>query len=182
VSFGNSISALAIDAQNPSTLYVAANWKVLKGTDRGTSWNELPVPLDSLVNPQGEGCDECLAVGLLAVDPQNSSTVYACGSVGVLKSVDGGATWNAMNSGLPWVPAQWDTITALVIDPQNSNNVYVAITGRVFRSTDGAAHWSEVNTGLTVTSVNTLALDPKDPRTVYAGTLGGGIFAITFVP
>ena len=89
-----------------------------------------------------------------------------------------------MNSGLtPWSPGQWDVISALVIDPQNSNTLYVAIAGRVFKSTDGAANWSEVNSGLkTLTSVTTLALDPKDPSTLYAGTSGGGMFAITFMP
>jgi uncharacterized protein (TIGR03437 family) len=135
------------------------------------------VPVDSIGD-----CDECLAIGVLAVDPQNSRTLYAAGSVGVMKSRDGGASWNAMNSGLtPWSPGQWDVITALEIDPQNSNTVYVAIAGRVFMSTDGAANWSEVNSGpKTLSSVSTLALGPKDPSTLYAGTSGGGIFEITF--
>ncbi|MSS72959.1 MAG: hypothetical protein EXS64_15920 [Candidatus Latescibacteria bacterium] len=33
--------------------------------------------------------------------------------------------------------------------------------------------WTAVNTGLTNTSVGDLAVDPKTPQTVYAGTLGG---------
>jgi hypothetical protein len=55
--------------------------------------------------------------------------------------------------------------------------------GQVFRSTDGAASWTPVDSsGLTEPFVGTLAIDPKDRSTVYAGTDGGGIFAITFVP
>jgi len=45
----------------------------------------------------------------------------------------------------------------------------------VFRSKDGAASWSAVNSGLTALSVNSLAIDPHDPSTVYAGTQGGGV-------
>jgi hypothetical protein len=131
-------------------------------------------------------CDECLAVSILRIDPRDSSTVYACGSIGVLKSVDRGATWNAMNSGLPWAPSQVSGISSFVIDPDNSKNVFGAIAGRVFRSTDGAASWSEVNAGWTATTFgghgSGLAFDPTDPSTLYVGTSGGGIHAITFVP
>jgi hypothetical protein len=190
-SFVIGFSAFAIDPQIPRTLYVASAGRVMKSIDRGENWNDLPVPLDSI-----GGCDECLAVSILTIDPRDSSTVYACGSIGVLKSVDRGATWNAMNSGLPWAPSQSNAISSFVIDPDNSNNVYVAIAGRVFRSTDGAASWSEVNAGWTATARgylyggrylfgghgSGLALDPTDPSTLYVGTNGGGIHAITFVP
>jgi len=39
-----------------------------------------------------------------------------------------------------------------------------------------------VNSGLTTLSVNVLAIDPRNPDTVYAGSAGGGVFAITIVP
>ena len=55
------------------------------------------------------------------------------------------------------------------------------MAGKAFRSTDGAATWSEVTSGLTTLSVTTLAIDPRN-STVYAGTDGGGMFAITFAP
>ena len=41
-----------------------------------------------------------------------------------------------------------------------------------------AAPGSALNTGLTNTSVAALAIDPKTPTTLYAGTNGGGVFAI----
>lgn len=87
-----------------------------------------------------------------------------------------------MNSGLPLSPTDWQGVTALVIDPQHFDNVYAAIGNKVFRSTDGAASWNDITAGLTVTSISNLMIDPKDPRRVYAATVGGGVFAITFVP
>jgi hypothetical protein len=37
-----------------------------------------------------------------------------------------------------------------------------------------------MNSGLSTLSVTTLALDPRDSSTVYAGAAGGGVFVMTF--
>jgi photosystem II stability/assembly factor-like uncharacterized protein len=177
-SFGNNATAVAFDPQNAGTLYVGVLWRVLKSTDEGSSWTELLLPQDFLP----DDCDECVPVSVLAVDPQKPNTIYVGGTTGLWKSADGGASWNVMNSGLPLSPTDWQGVTALVIDPQHSDNVYAAIGNKVFRSTDGAASWNDITAGLTVTSISNLMIDPKDPRTVYAATAGGGVFAITFVP
>jgi photosystem II stability/assembly factor-like uncharacterized protein len=116
----------------------------------------------------------------LAIDSQNPSTIYAIavyGVTGVLfKTTTGGASWAAVNSGLP------NNVTALAIDPQNSGMVYAGTGSGVFRSTDGGANWVAVNSGLTTLSVTTLATDPQSPGTVYAGTSDGSVFAMTFAP
>ena len=39
-----------------------------------------------------------------------------------------------------------------------------------------------MNSGLAALSVQSLAIDPKDPNRLYAGTYGGGAFVTTFVP
>jgi hypothetical protein len=39
-----------------------------------------------------------------------------------------------------------------------------------------------VNFGLTTLTVQSLVIDPKDPHRLYAGTVDGGAFAITFLP
>ena len=46
-------------------------------------------------------------------------------------------------------------------------------------TTDGGASWTAVNSGLPSIPVNTLTIDPQNPNTVYAGTNGDGVFAIT---
>ena len=48
----------------------------------------------------------------------------------------------------------------------------------MFKSTDGGSTWNALNTGLTNTGVHALAIDPMEPRRVYAGTSGGGVFVI----
>jgi len=41
-------------------------------------------------------------------------------------------------------------------------------------------NWIAVNSGLTNLRVFVLAINPQDRNTLYAGTGGGGVFAITF--
>ena len=48
----------------------------------------------------------------------------------------------------------------------------------MFKSTNGGAGWSEINTGLTNPYVRALKIDPATPSTLYAGTAGGGVFAM----
>jgi len=104
---------------------------------------------------------------MLALDPQSSSTLYvaAIGS-GVFKSTDGGASWTAVNSGLPTI---YLTVNTLVVDPQNPRTVYAGVAGDsaqagVFKTTDGGISWSALNSGLTTLSVSSLAIDPQDAQ------------------
>ena len=43
----------------------------------------------------------------------------------------------------------------------------------MFKATDGGASWTPTNTGLAGIPVFSLAIDPKTPTTVYAGTFDG---------
>ena len=70
-------------------------------------------------------------VTALAIDPQNSSIVYAGTGSGVFRSTDGGTNWVAVNSGLTTL-----SVTTLAIDPQSPGTVYAgASDGKVFAAT-----------------------------------------------
>jgi photosystem II stability/assembly factor-like uncharacterized protein len=61
-----------------------------------------------------------------------------------------------------------------VIDPRDSNHILVAKSGEgVLGSRDGCISWQEKNTGLDSLNVNTFAMEPNNPDTVYAGPDGG---------
>ena len=57
--------------------------------------------------------------------------------------------------------------------------LYAATSSGVFKTTDGGASWTPVNMGLAGIPVFSLAIDPKTPGTVYAGTFGKGVFKST---
>jgi hypothetical protein len=105
---------------------------------------------------------------------------------GLVKSTDGGDSWKEVDFGMPDVRLFVDRssrVTALAIDP-HSNTVYAAAGRMMLKSVDGGASWIDVNARPDTSSGNgieTLAIDPRDPNTLYAAT-GDGVFAINFVP
>ena len=69
--------------------------------------------------------------------------------------------------------------TALVPPVEASDVIYAATSNGVFKSTDEGAHWSPSNTGLSGVSVFSLAIDPRTPTTIYAGTFRSQVFKST---
>jgi len=81
-------------------------------------------------------------------------------------------------------------IRALAIDPSNPNTIYAGSSifdsivephseqykGGIFKTTNGGQSWIGMSNGLPDDNVDSLAVDPKNPSTVYAATFANGIF------
>jgi photosystem II stability/assembly factor-like uncharacterized protein len=167
---------IVTDTQAPGTIYATSGQTTtFKSTDAAAHWH----PFDTG------------SVRLLAVDPQNSETLYGSTMEGLQKSSDGGSTWSFAGAGLPVSRYQLSCVPPqLVFDPRNSSTLYVYFDGSsncsgLFKSTDGAASWNAASTGLppalfTYPGINALLADPKNPGTLYASGVpvswGGGVF------
>ena len=107
----------------------------------------------------------------LAINPQTPETLYAGTDGGVFKSTNGGTSWTAMNTGLPFSK----NVYALAINPQTPDTIYAGIANYsegydgVFKSTNGGTNWTAINNGLTYTYIRALAINPQTPETLYAG-------------
>ncbi len=113
-------------------------------------------------------------VSVLGVDPSQPQIAYAgIRGYGVFKTLDGGASWIAVNLGFPGretagLPLY---VLCLTIDPQHPLTLYAGLQqGGAFKSTDGGATWHSLG----FESVFGLAIDSRTPSTVYAST-GGGV-------
>lgn len=96
---------------------------------------------------------------------------------GALRTVDGGNTWSSCGD-IQWIP---DTHSVLVIDPRDSNKIMIAILGQgLLMSGDGCQTWTPSNDGLDSLFVNSIAIDPNHPETLYAGTDGGAYVSFDF--
>ncbi len=122
------------------------------------------------------------SIGAIAVAPSDPNVVYvgtgsACirGNVspgdGVYRSTDAGETWRHM--GLPAA----GQIGRIVVHPSDPDVVYVAALGHafgpnpergVFRSADGGLTWFKVLFVSAEAGAVDLAMDPSNPRVLYA--------------
>jgi hypothetical protein len=121
-SLPSRITSLAISPANANTVYAGTeSMGLYKSTDGGTTW--VPVNAGLGLNPGVR-----LTVTAITIDPHVPNRVYAARGVwlgtsdanltpmGVMLSIDGGATWQTVN-----LPSTGGAITRLVI---NGNTLY----------------------------------------------------------
>jgi photosystem II stability/assembly factor-like uncharacterized protein len=187
VPSGASIYSLAIDPVSPSTLY-AVYWGsasprvsgILKSMDSGENWSVLDTGLPPSPDPGFRFVGD---VPVLAVSPTQPATVYtgyfhwhpsefpADGHL--VKSTDGGGTWNPADAGLSYVD-----VHTVAIDPVTPSTIYAGMAGAgssipVFKSADGGASWSnltqfELSDPALYGWISSLLVDSRSPNSIYA--------------
>ena len=169
---GNRVLAVAGIPGDPTILYAgAATGGVWKSIDGGVHWK--PIFDDQTA----------LSIGSLAVAPSDPNIIWVGtgeafirGNIsignGIYLSTDAGETWT--NMGLE----NTGRIGRILIDPRDPNIVFAAAMGHcygpqpergVFRTTDGGKTWEKVLFVDENTGSSDIAMDPNNPRILYAG-------------
>lgn len=156
------INAITVDPNNSNIIYVGTPaggcWK---STNGGNSWTPLTDDMATL------------GVSGIAIDPNNSNVVYiATGdgdgndtySIGVMKSTDGGSTWNS--TGLNWSTSQTRVMRKIIIDPNNSNILFVATSNGLYKTVDAGITFTNVLGG----SIRDVEFNPSNSSTIFACT------------
>jgi hypothetical protein len=158
-----SIYTMATPGPGPDTYF-----GVYKTTDAGMSWAPANAGIASS------------AIYALAVDPTNANVVYTSTASALLKSVDGGATWNPMT----WDAAGFGGYPASVaIDPKHPGILYSS-GAFIARSADGGATWQTLraSNALPTWSSFSMLADPNRPENLLVSTLGSGVQQFTVAP
>jgi PKD repeat protein len=158
------LCCIRFDPNNASIIYVGAPAGGLwKSVDAGLTWTCLTDFLPAI------GCSD------VAIDPNNTNIIYMASgdndagdspSIGVLKSTDGGITWN--QTGLTFGMNSFRRIGRLLIDPTNSNILYAATSFGIYKTWDAGANWYRVSQSNTTD----MEFKPGDPNTLYACRVG----------
>jgi photosystem II stability/assembly factor-like uncharacterized protein len=168
---GGRVSRVTGVPGNPLIGYAAtASGGVWKSTDGGIRWvsvfDQQPVS----------------SIGSIAVAPSDPNVVYvgsgeanfrgnAAEGNGIYRSTDAGKTWTHV-----W--KQRGQIGTMVVHPKDPDVAFAAVLGRpfgpnpergVYRTTDGGETWERVLHKDDDTGASDVALDPTNPRTVFAG-------------
>jgi photosystem II stability/assembly factor-like uncharacterized protein len=94
------------------------------------------------------------------------------GRPGVFRQAIGGEAWEALSEGLPGDAE----VHAITVHPDDPNIVFVATTKGAYRSTDQGAHWRRVALPDDNTDIWSVAIHPKDRKTIYAGYGPVGVY------
>ena len=137
-----------------------------KSTDGGSNWStntdNLPV----------------IGVSHIAINPNNSQIMYivtgdanatATYSIGILKSTDGGATWNT--TGLSYLVEQEQTVNKVIINPNFPDSLYAATNSSILISPDGGNNWQTVGA---IGRWRDIEFKPDNPNVIYAAKQSSG--------
>jgi photosystem II stability/assembly factor-like uncharacterized protein len=170
-AMGGRISAIDAVAGERLTIWVgAAAGGVWKSDDAGLTFKPV---FDR--QPQ--------SIGALMVDPSDPKTVWVgtgesavrnsvSVGAGVFRTTDAGDTWEKL--GLEGT----ERIAHVAVSPKDGKTVFVCATGAlwndspergVYRTVDGGKTWEKVLHVDAKTGCADLAMDPQDPRILYAG-------------
>ncbi len=142
-----------------------AGGQVLAGTDDGlflsadpaAPFRRLPTLIAGVeVHPRVTDVVALSEQVFLAASPQ-----------GILRSLDGGATWRRPSLGM-WGPA-----SSFAVSGRTLGLVLAASPLGFFKSVDGGDRWVLVSRGLGATEAHTIAFVPSDDRVVYATSTRG---------
>jgi photosystem II stability/assembly factor-like uncharacterized protein len=169
------VSCIAFHPTNENTLFIGMpQGGIWKSTDNGVNWAVLSDDI-----PSG-------SVSGIVVDYNNANTIYvltgdgdASGggfvssygflqqSVGVLKSTDGGATWNQTGTFPSTVGAFYGF--KLLQHPNSSSTLFAATTDGIYKTTNGGTTWTQEQAG----NFTDIEFKPGTPATMYAVARGG---------
>lgn len=153
--------SVAVDPVRPNTVY-ASQGDIFRSTNGGRSWKPM-----SFLNAY------CYQV---AVHPRSSGAVFAATTAGIFRTSDGGSSWSRLRQGLP----RFYGATLIAFDPSRENRLFAWIqqagfdppqVGQLVRSNDGGTTWQRLSDGPQQKQrIQSLAVDPRQPRTLYAST------------
>ena len=178
------IGKILIDPKDSKVVYVAAQgplWAkggdrgLYKTTDGGATWNRVLT------------IDDYTGVSDIVMDPRDPGVLYASAyqrfrrvwalidggpGSGIHQSVDGGATWNKLENGLP---KEMMGRIGLAVSPAAPDTVYAIIEAAgkdsgFYRSTDGGGNWKKMGDHVSTSPqyYQEIVADPEVPGRVYS--------------
>ena len=149
---GVPVQAIYSPARGASRVAVRTASGLFVSEDVGRTWRPAPLPSSGYY------------IYDLALPVERDAPLLAGTSHGLLRSTDGGATWNRVLDGIPAA-----TVTSVRFDPRNSQEAFLIQYGNVFRSRDGGSSWHAFpSDGLEHSAVHTLWLSPDIPGRIFA--------------
>ncbi len=179
-------SSVSLGPSNSENVLASADGMatVYRSRDGGRTWE---ISYDDPRIDTSAGVRAGHSFKTLRFAPSDSNVVYAGACVsasaqgsgymgpsfGIFKSTNGGGSFAEAND----ERSSHLCINDLAVSLLDSDIVYAASqSAGILRSSNGGRMWSPANAGLPILDVRVLAIDPRNPATLYAGLENGGVY------
>ncbi len=180
---GGQVWSILVHPRQPRILYAGTSpVAIYRSDDEGATWRRLP----SAAQAERVKLPFACRVMRLAVDPARPEEIYAALEVGgVMRSLDGGDTWEDCSADLlelAQLPHLKSRIVsdsdiegmldahAVCVSAAAPGSVFLALRMGLFRSTDRGTHWGDMEVGRfsSLTYSRDVRVSPQDPNVLYA--------------
>ena len=169
--------SLLFNPRNPNVMYAGyEDSQIYRSEDRGENWHPLHVNVDYPVVTLQPRFSSKRIIGM-AADPNRPDEMYAAVEIGgLIRSLDGGESWQGMTDGL-YLNEDSQDFHAVTVSPGQPRTVFVVCRLGVFRSSDRGDHWQPLSIEKLTPEgyyrdgsyCRCIDISPGDPRTVYVG-------------
>lgn len=152
------MECVTADPGSPGEIYVGQVQEIAHSRDGGASWEQLRLPSSF--------------VSALAIDPLDTSVIYAATGNGIMKSTDRGRSWSLKKE----LDQTREFVKTRIVISRSNPSVLYAFTrffGPIDRSADGGETWTTVMLDAELTD---LAIGARDPELLFGSTLRDGVF------
>lgn len=156
--FNNTIKKILIDPNDTRIIYVAtAKSGIFKSIDSGLNWEDL--------NKDLKKYSGAMAYINLLFNPSVQNSLFFLNNYGILKTTDGGTTWEALSL---ITPPSSTKIYSMAVNPKNDNEIFYGTATTFYKTVNGGKNW--ITKRLPVPSVASyLLIDPLNPNIIYMG-------------
>lgn len=166
------VESLAIDPRSANVIY-AGTWHLpYKSTDGGQNWRSI-----------NKGIIDDSDIFAINIDPRNADHVIMSACSGIYETRDAGENWSKVKG----IPSQSRRTRAILQHPSVPGLVFAGTTEGFWRSAKGGDNNSWMVTTSRQVEINSIAVHPRNPNTIYIGTNNYGVMVSTdggknFVP
>jgi photosystem II stability/assembly factor-like uncharacterized protein len=175
------INCIAFHPTDPNTIWIGSpSGGIWKTTNGGANWsilndNQSVLGVSDIIVPFDYATSNTLYI---ATGDRDGGSMWTLSggqgadnvSVGVLKSTNGGSTWNT--TGLSYAKNLGKIVYSLLIHPSNSSILFASTSDGIYKTTNAGTTW--VLKGTSSPSWR-MAFKPGDPTTIYSTeTFSGG--------
>lgn len=158
------VESLAMDPRSTNVIY-AGTWHLpYKSTDGGQNWRVI-----------NKGIIDDSDIFAINMDPRNANHIIASACSGIYETVDAGESWHKIQG----IPSQSRRTRAILQHPTIPGLVFAGTTEGFWRSAKGGDNNSWMVTTSRQLEINSIAVHPHNPNTIYIGTNNYGVMVST---